>query len=173
MKIIFRGLIIVIIDFILIWFLVKQMNPDPSVTIAILILVPLVFVANLIIAGIFYFINKDFIKLFIINSVISSIIMYFLFINGINKRQQQILESWKFSKVDTTFLLIGWKQTNKFSITYSIDQGSSWSVLDGTYIFKDGEFILITASTSYKVKGGYLIGFRKSTDTIKLEKINN
>jgi hypothetical protein len=52
MKIIYKILGLAIIDFVLIWRWVYQMDPDPSVSIGIIILVPLVFVLNVIIAGV-------------------------------------------------------------------------------------------------------------------------
>src|ERR1700757_107179 len=120
MKTSLKLLLLVAIDYIIIWFWVKDMDPDPSVSIGILFLVPLAFVVNLFIAGAFYFIKKDFVKLFLINSVAAAIIMYFLFNDGISRHQRETLDSWNFTKADTIFEIIQYKKINEFSITYSV-----------------------------------------------------
>ena len=86
MNIFFKILGLTVIDFGLIWLTVYKINPDPSVTIGIIIFVPLAFIVNIIIAGIlFIFKRKEYGKLFLINSIISSILMYYLFLKGILK----------------------------------------------------------------------------------------
>ena len=65
MILIIRLLILSIIDYLIIWFYVKQIDPDPSVSIAIIFLVPAVIVINLAIA----FFRRQFIKIFLVNSI--------------------------------------------------------------------------------------------------------
>jgi len=98
MKIWIRIILLTIIDFAIIWLWVKQINPDPSVSIGILILVPLVVILNLIIALILYFMKREFVALFIVNSIISGILMFYLFGKGIDRYQNNRLESWNFTK---------------------------------------------------------------------------
>ena len=163
---------ITIIDFVLIWLWVYQIDPEPSISIAIIFLVPLVFGVNLIISGILYFFNKtEYSKLFLINSVIASILMYYLFGKGIDRHQNKILESWKFTKVDTTFSLIRWKNSNSFSLTYSLYAGSSSGFMDGDCELKNDEWILSTDSLEMKISDNKLIGFRTPNDTILMKKI--
>ncbi|MFC6269872.1 hypothetical protein [Frigoriflavimonas asaccharolytica] len=83
MKLCIKLFLLTIIDFIIIWFLVKENDPDPSVSIALVIVIPATILINLGIALALYFIKKEYSKVFAINSFIATIIMYFLFINGI------------------------------------------------------------------------------------------
>jgi hypothetical protein len=172
MKILYKVLGLIVIDITLIWLWVKSMDPDPSVSIGIILFVPIVFVLNLILAGILYLLKrKDYAQSFLINSILASIIMVYLFGEGINRHQRNRLESWKFTESGTTFQITRWKKEKEFSFSSSTDPGSSTEFLTGKCEIKNGEFILITDSTVYRIKDNYLIGFRKSDDRIKLEKI--
>jgi hypothetical protein len=173
MKILYKISGIIIIDFGLIWLWVYQMNPDPSISIGIFLLVPFVFIINLIIGGILYFLKKkESSKLFFINSILSSIIMFYLFGKGIDRHQNNRLESWEFIKVDSTFRLTRWKKTNKFSMSYSLNPGSSWGFLDGKCIEKNGTWHLTSDSLKMKIiDNEKLVGFRNATDTIKMNKL--
>ncbi len=172
MRTLYKILGLAIIDFGLIWLWVYQMDPDPSVSIGIILLVPFVFVLNLIIAGVlFYAKKKEYSRVFLVNSVTASIIMFYLFGKGIDRHQNKILEQWTFQKADTTFSLIRWKETNEFSMTYSLNPGSSWGFLDGHWENNNGKWILRADSTTMQIDKDNLIGFRNSTDTIKMMKV--
>ncbi|MFD1096111.1 hypothetical protein [Salegentibacter chungangensis] len=166
--------VLILIDIIVIWLWVYQIDPDPSLSIGILLLVPFVLILNLIIATILYFFKrKTFSKLFLINSIIASIIMFHFFKKGIDRHQDRVLENWTFQKADTTFSLIRWKESNQFSMSYSLNPGSSWGFLDGKYYKENSDWILIADSLKMKIANDSLIGFRKISDTIEMQKINN
>jgi hypothetical protein len=141
--IIFKLAILITIDFILIWLWVYRIDPDPSISIGLLLLVPFIFAVNLIIAGIFYALKRNkYARLFLINSVLASIIMSYLFQRGIDRYQNVRLESWEFTKADTTYLLIRWKQTPDFDMSYSTQPGSSTGFLTGKYSIINNGYIL-------------------------------
>ncbi|MEN2415427.1 hypothetical protein [Flavobacterium mesophilum] len=171
MKLFIKILLLTIIDFIVIWFWVKENDPDQSISIAIILVVPAVIIINLVIAFLLYFIKKEYSKIFVINSIISAVLMYFLFKNGIERHTKKIAESWTFSIKDTVFEITHWKLENTFSISESVNPGSSTSFLDGKFITKGNEYYLTTDSTKYHIKNEYLHGFRSVTDSIKLTKI--
>jgi hypothetical protein len=172
MKILYKILGLAAIDFGLIWIFVYQIDPDPSVSIGIILLVPLVFVLNLIIAGVLFYIKiKEYSRVFLVNSVIASVIMFYLFEKGIDRHQNKRLEEWTFQKADSTFSLIRWKEKNEFSMSYSLRPDSSWSFLDGNYENKNGKWILITDSITMEIDHDNLIGFRNSLDTIRMTKV--
>lgn len=171
MKLFIKILLLTIIDFIVIWFWVKENDPDPSVSIAIVIVIPAVILINLAIALGLYFIRREFTKIFVINSLVSAIIMYFLFLNGIDRHQNLRYESWKFETKDTVFEITHFKLDNTFSISESTNSGSSTSFLDGKFSRKDDEIYLTTDTTKYIMKNEYLYEFRNSKDSIKLTKI--
>lgn len=172
MRTLYKIIGLAFIDFGLIWLWVYQMDPDPSVSIGIILLVPFVFVLNLIIAGVLYYAKKkEYSSIFLINSVTASIIIFYLFGKGIDRHQNKRLEQWTFQKADTTFSLIRWKETNEFSMTYSLNPGSSWSFLDGHCENKNGKWILNADTISIEIDNDHLIGFRNQYDTIKMTKI--
>lgn len=171
MKLFIKLFLLTIIDFIIIWFWVKENDPDPSISIALIIVIPLVIVINLVIALILYFTKREYSKLFVINSLICAVLMYFLFINGIEKHQALRYESWKFEIKDTVFEITHFKLENTFSISESTNPGSTTSFLNGKFIKKEDGFYLTTDSTKYRIKDEYLYGFRNSTDSIMLTKV--
>ena len=173
MKTLYKILGLAVIDFGLIWLLVYQMDPDASVSIGIILLVPFVFVLNLIIAGVLFFAKKkEYSRVFLINSVISSIIMFYLFGEGVDRHQNKRLEQWTFQKADTTFSVIRWKETKEFSMSYSLNPGSSWEFVDGNWEKQNAKWILKADSLTMQIdKDDNLIGFRIPTDTIKMKKI--
>lgn len=162
---------LIAIDFILLWLWVYQINLDPSSSIVILLLVPFIFALNLIIAGIFYVLKKkEYTRLFLINSLLASIIMRYLFQKGIDRYQNKRLESWEFTKADTVYSIIRWKETPDFDMSYSTRHGSSTEFLTGKYKVINNCYILTTDSTTYIIKGNYLLGFKRAHDKIKIEK---
>ncbi|WP_426790650.1 hypothetical protein [Sphingobacterium sp. WOUb80] len=171
MKFWIRIILLTIIDFAIIWLWVKQMNPDPGVSIGILILVPLVVILNLIIALILYFMKREFVALFIVNSIISGILICYLFGKEIDRYQNNRLESWNFKLKDETYTITHWKLENTFSMSKSSSPGSSTYFLEGKFIKKGNEYYLTTDSTEFIIKKGYLYKFRNENDSIKLTKI--
>jgi membrane protein YdbS with pleckstrin-like domain len=171
MKLFIKLFLLTIIDFIIIWFWVKENDPDPSVSIALVIVVPVAIIINLAIAMILYFFKREYTKVFVINSLVSAIIMYFLFLNGIERHQNLRYESWKFNRKDTIFAIIHSKLDNTFSMTESTNQGSTTEFLEGKFSENGNEYYLKTDSTEYKIRNEYLFGFRNSKDSIKLTKI--
>lgn len=73
--------ILLAIDIIMIgcWTLYSQ--PDESMTIILLFIIPMVFLANLMIAGIFYFIKIYYTPFFVINAFLSSFLVYLFLYN--------------------------------------------------------------------------------------------
>lgn len=173
MKTFYRILGLLLIDFGLIWLWVFLIDPDPSISIGLIVLVPLVFMANLIVGAILFFLKKkEFAKLFFLNSVLASIIFCYLFLEGIDRHQNNRLESWEFQKADSTFTLTRWKTSNEFSLTYSLSPHWSWGCLNGTYKNENDEWVLEADSIEMRIRNdNQLIGFRRPTDTIELKKI--
>ena len=170
MKLWSQLLILTILDFIVIWIWVRQEDPDPSVTIGILLVVPLVIIVNLVLAGIFYAIKRQYANAFLINSLIAALIMYNLFIAGIDRHQHLRYESWIFKINDTTFNITHSRRDSSFSIDYSTHPGTSSSYLSGRSISKRNLTLLTSDTSALIIKANYLFGFRH-LDSIKLTKI--
>jgi hypothetical protein len=161
-----------ILDLIVIWLYVRWEDPDASVSIGILLVVPSVIVINLAFAGVLFIAKRQYAKAFLINSIISAIIMYNLFIAGIDRHQRLRYEGWKFKISDTTFNIKHSKLASTFSMTYSLNPGSTWSFIDGHFISKDDIYLLTTDTTTFTIKHNYLFGFRAKVDSIHLTKVD-
>lgn len=168
MKLWIQILILTILDFIVIWFLVGE--PHPSVSIGLLILVPLAIVFNLIVAGLFYTFKQQFAKAFLLNSIISAFIMYYLFFAGIDRHQKRRYEGWSYQIGDTTFSLTIYKLDTTFIATYSLNSGSSSSFLSGQYTKRNDIIELNSELGKFTIKNNVLTGFR-NYESIRLTEI--
>ncbi len=131
----------------------------------------MVIIINLILAGLFYAIKRQYSKAFLINSIISAIIMYNLFIAGIERHQRRRYEGWNFKIKDTTYNITHSKLDSTFSMTYSTNPGSSTSFIGGQFIDKNNFYLLTTDTTKFVIKNNFLFGFQNN-DSIKLIKID-
>jgi hypothetical protein len=166
MKFWIRLSFLTIIDFIVIWLYVKWEDPDPSVSIGILLLIPFVIVINLVIALYFYRTKRHFAILFIANIIPSAILMNYLFSKGIDRHQNLRYESWTFQIKDTTYEVTHYKIDNGFYMTYRTNPNSSTSFLSGKFVDNEKFYTLITDTTKYTIKNNFLFDFR--SDSIKL-----
>ena len=160
-------LLLTILDLIIIGAFVINGDPDPSVSIGMIILVPIAAIINFIFAWLAYNTRRNYTNAFLINAIISSILMYYLFSWGIERHQKMRYESWNFNISDTVFEITHSKFNNLFSITYSTNPGSSWSLIDGRFIKKQDSYVLTTDSTQFIIRNNYLYGFR-ARDSLKL-----
>jgi hypothetical protein len=172
LKYLFQLAVLIVADLLLIWVLVRQIDPDPSVSIGLLFLVPAVFVLNIVIAIVLAFIKKRYSGVFFINSFISSFLMYFLFINDIDRHQNKRYEIWKFNLKDTTFEITLSKLDTTFNIAHRTDPGSSSRFMYGSYIAKQNEYILMSDTVKLTIRNKFLFGFRNINDSVKLTKVD-
>ena len=124
-------LLLFMFEFAVTWLWVCYVDPDPSISIYLIVLVPLIWIVNLILSGILFLRGrKKYSIILLINSVVASMMMSYLFKAGIDRHQHERLESWQFQKADPTFHLTRWKQSNEFTLSYSTSPSSSWGFLD-------------------------------------------
>jgi len=170
MKFLTKILLLVIFDFCMIWFWVRTMDPDPSVSIGIILLIPFVIIINLIIAGILFFFKKQYSKFFLINAVISAFIINFLFSAEISRHQRDRLESWEFKYKDRIYKIVHWKSEGTFSMSEQLDPGASTEFLEGKFVKFNKEYQLTTDSTKYVIRKNVLYGFGNGSKGIALKK---
>lgn len=133
---------LVIVDYVLISLYLRNQNLEPSI--AIIVLVPIAFLINILIAIIFFFIKKTSLtSIFVINAILSSIITYYSFGNEMRRQSSLELESWSFKRNDTLFELNSYKKRNEFDMSYSLSSGSLGNFLNGKYIKQQNGIILI------------------------------
>lgn len=157
---------LVIVDYLLISLYLRNQNLEPSIAIAIIVLVPIAFLINILIAIIFFFIKKTSLtSIFVINAIPSSSITYYSFGNEMRRQSSLELESWSFKRNDTLFELNSYKKRNEFDMSYSLSSGSSGNFLNGKYIKQQNGIILISDSIKMRIEGNKIIGFGKTNDT--------
>ena len=161
-------LVLTLIDTIIIWLWVRQQDPDPSVSIGIVLFVPGVAILNLIIAAILFATKKEYAKVFLINSVISAIIMYNLFLAGINRHQQLRHESWQFIQNDTVFRVTHNKLDSTFDISFRTNTSTSTEFMNGQVAYNRNNIILKSDTLKFIIKSNFLFGFQGKQDSIKL-----
>lgn len=168
---IFVLIFLVIVDYILISLYLRNQNLEPSIAIAIIVLVPITFIINILIAVIFFFLKKtSFISIFVINAILASVITYYSFGNEMRRQSSLELESWSFKHNDTLFQLNRYKKRNEFDMSYSLSPGSSGNFINGKYIKQKNGFVLISDSIKMRIEGNKIIGFGKTNDTIGMLK---
>lgn len=165
-------ILLALFDYVVIWLWVRQQDPGPSISIGILLLVPLLFIINLGIAGILFAAKREYASVFVVNSFISAILMYVVFTQGISRHQCQRYESWRFQLNDTTFRIDYYKPDTTFSISYSTNPGSSSSYIDGHVQRVGGDYVLSNDTLKLTIKNGYLFGFTNNRDSIKLNQLD-
>ena len=169
MKQIISILILAIIDFIIIWLYYYYQDPDPSVSIALIIIIPSIILVNIIIAGILWFFKKNKLsQILLLNSLIASIIAYFLWDKAIERHQNRIWEIYSFEFKNKKYQININKPDDIFGITESANPGSSWTYQDGIIKRQNETIILETDSTKYIIKNDSISGFTKNK--IKLQR---
>lgn len=165
-------LILILVDFIIIWFWVKAMNPDQSVTIYLIFLIPTIIAVNLMIAVILFILKKNhYSTFFLINSILSSIIMYFVFIYGMERNYNERYTDWKFNKSDTLFYITQNKKDTLIDISFKLnDPHTSYFILSENYNSTKDGIAFHNDSINCQIIDNKLIGFRNKKDTIKLNK---
>ena len=173
MKMLLKIIGISILDFVLIWIWVRLMEPDPSVGILIIILIPIAIFVNLFISGLlFWFKNKNS-KLFLLNTIISSLIVYWLFPMEIDRRQSDQYIDYEFIVSDTTYHITLEKYpTNEFYSNFKVkSQGMTNGWIDGTYENRGDSTFLFSDSIEMYILNNKIYNFLNKEDGIAIERI--
>lgn len=168
MKFWFKILVIAILDFLLIWGFVHWMEPDRSSSLQIVVLVPGVILINLFTAIFLYFLKSVHSKLYLLNAVISGVLMGYLFLERIDEHQKLRYGRWIFMKDDRLYEIKFVNVDSTFTMNYSTHLGTTSEYLKGKMIYVDDQILLKSGTITYRVKNGYLFDFSSKTDSILL-----
>lgn len=166
------SLVLALIDLLVIWLWTINSDLGPGSAMVVYIVVPFVFIINMIIGAILFFTKRVYSPLFFINCIVASAITFSLFTLEMNNQDKEHFDSWDFSLQDTTFSITKWNKYNEFSISYGENTGSSTSFLDGKCEQKKDTLFLITDSIRMYIHHDKLHNFRRSKNPITL-KIRN
>ena len=147
-------------------------QPSPDMTIALIYFIPLVFFANLIIAGIMFFINKYYIRFFLLNAFLSSVILFLGFNWFVEINLKKNLESWDFriNNIDHCIDFRPLDEDNIYHVNVSCGKGCSvgydWGIVKEQ---NDTVYFFSIDSTQYYIYKDYLYNF-KNIEKIKVKK---
>lgn len=171
-KIIKYGIGILIIEIILLGYWTYQMEPDPSVSLGIIIIVPFLFVLNIIIGVVLFLFKSKLSNLFFINSIICPLLFFGIWNLWFLNYHDRISERFNFVVGEKNYEISLSKKSDYFSISNITNQtnGSTTGLYFGKYEkiadsikLSDGEIKM------YIVEKG-LIGFPEKPNEIKLIK---
>jgi len=169
-KIIKYGIGLLIFEVILLGFWTYQMEPDPSVSIGIIIIVPLLFVLNIIIGILFYLFKSKLSNLFFINSIVCPLIFFGIWNLWFMNYHERISERFYFVIGEKKYEISLSKKSNYFSISDMTNQpnGSSTGLYFGKYERKADSIKLIDGESKMFIVEKKLIGFPEKPTKIML-----
>jgi hypothetical protein len=167
------GLITLIIDVILIWFYVyKFEKPDPSISIASILIIPSLLIINLILGFILLIIKNKFSKIFFINSILSPTIFYAIWILWYNGYSSRYYIDYHFKSDNKLHELSLSKESDFFNISDISTQKSGFTtgLYSGKYDIIEDTIFMIDDTIRMFIIDDYLIGFPPdSKNKIKLD----
>ena len=170
-------LIIIIIDILIIGVWTWYIDPNDSSSIALIILIPIVFLANLIIAGVMYFIKRYYTQFFLLNAFISSFIFFFFFycyiktgsiVSKINREDYQFIMDNKSYNISYHT-----KDTNYYMFVSSCSGEGFLNLYDQGIVKKQNDTIYFFSvdSNQYYIYKDCIYNF-KDFEKIKVKKVN-
>lgn len=114
----------IIIDIIVISLLLVQSNPDESVSIVAIYIIPLIFILNVVVAGIFLFINRRISIFVLINSIVAPVIFFILFAGWFKYKHWEQYKDYHYTCNNEKYELSIHKKTNEFDVCQLISNGS-------------------------------------------------
>lgn len=170
MKTLYNILGLAVIEFGLIWLWVYKMEPDPSISIGIVLISPILFGLNLIAGLILYFLKKPLSKMFFVNSIICPMIFYAFwslwFMNWVERNYEEFSFGIDNRKLEVSLS----KTSNYFSISDLTNKsnGSTTGLYFGKYERKGDSIKLTDGETKMYIVENKLIGFPEKPTEIKL-----
>lgn len=164
------GIGLLILEIILLGFWTYQMEPDPSVSIGIIIIVPFLFVLNIIIGILFYLFKSKLSNIFFINSIVCPLIFFGIWNLWFMSYHDRISERFDFVIGEKDYEVSLSKKTDCFSISDMTNKpnGSTAGLYFGKYERKKDTIKLTDGETKMFIVENKLIGFPIKPSEIKL-----
>ena len=164
------GILILEIVFIGLW--IYELKPDPSISIGIVLILPVLFGINLILGFIFHLLKKPLSKIFFVNSIVCPLIFYAFWNLWFMNWTERNYEEYSFG-IDNRKLEVSLSKTSDyFSISDNTNQknGTTTGLYFGKYE-RIGDSIKLTDG-KYKmfIFENKLIRFPERLNEIKLKK---
>ncbi len=164
------GIGLLVLQIILFGFWTYQMEPDPSVSIGIVIIVPILFVLNIIIGILLNFFKSKLSNLFLINSFVCPLIFFGIWNLWFLNYDDRISERFDFVIGKKNYEISLSKKTDYFSISDMTNQpnGSTTGLYFGKYERKTDSIKLTDGDTKMYIVEKKLIGFPEKPNKIEL-----
>ena len=162
-------LALVLLDILIIWIWAKNENLDSGSAMVIYLVVPVVFIVNVVIGGLLFFIKRVYSAMFFINSIVAAIVTNWLFTAELRNQSRSAYDSWTFNLKDTTFTIHKSNNYDEFGISYSNDGGSSIEFMSGKYRQHKDTLMLKVDSGNLFIHENKLHNFRHSKIPIPLK----
>lgn len=120
-----KYLCMLLIDIVLLGLFILWNNPDESISIEAVYIVPLIFIINILIAVVFIFINHRTSILFGVNAFIAPLIFFFFFIGWFKYKHWEQYQDWHFLFQNEQYELSIHKKSNEFDVCKLVSGGSN------------------------------------------------
>jgi len=164
------GIGILVLEIILLGFWIYDMKPTPSVSIGIVLIVPILFGLNLIVGLILYFLKKPLSKIFFANSIICPLIFYALWSLWFMGWNERNYDEYSFG-IDYRKLEVSLSKTSDFFFISDLTNqpnGSTTGLFSGSYERNGDSIKLIDGETEMYIIKNKLIGFPEKPNEINL-----
>lgn len=161
------GIGLLILEIVLLGLWIYAMKPDPSISIGIILIVPILFGLNLIIGLILYFLKKPLSKIFLANSILCPLIFYAFWSLWFMNYHERNNTEYKFVLNDIIYELSIGKNNEYF---YLCDENNEGRVYVGKYEKKGDSLILKDSEYEMYVINNKLFEFPEKRTEINLVK---
>ncbi len=175
-KLVIIGLIVFIVEsfFFGLWIYLEK--PTPDISIALILIIPLIFGVSIVIGLLLLWLKVgDIAKIAFLNSIIGSLIFYFLWTMWFDGWRERNYKDYLFNIGSVKFEVSLSKTSNYFSISDITNQpnGSTTGLFFGEYQTKGDTIILVDGQTEMKIIGNKLFSFPQSETEIELIEMTN
>lgn len=167
--------IILVVDLVVIWLWVSCMHLDPSVAIYLIFCIPFCFTINLIAGFILKAVNNPWANSIFLNSIISSVIFYYIFTHDIQSGVDGSYRNMYFQKSNHAYNIMFNLSNGQFYDSseyefYKLDNGGSSTIgVRGRYYMRNDTIVLFMDSGKVmKIFNHTLSDYPEKGDTLNL-----
>lgn len=163
---------IIIVELLLFQCFLMYIKPEPSLGIYLVIILPILFFVNWIIAGVMYLIYNEHYKCFIYNSFLSVLLMYLLFSFATYQNIKKHMQTWSVTINKTEYEIIWYKEDNTFRVSINLGDGfyRGLDMGEGKVNLKNDTIFFIRAdSTCFSIHNDCIYDFMET----KKHNLNN
>ena len=174
--IIITGLIIVVLETSVFGLWIYSAKPTPDISIALILILPLIFGANIVVGLILYFVKKrQTANIVFANSFVGPVIFYFLWSIWFIDRKDRNYTEYSFEIEKNRFEVSLSKTSDSFSISDITNQknGSTTGLFFGEYQVNGDTVILTDGQTKMQIINNKLLGFPHSRTQIELTRLTD